>query len=207
MKKATAIFLLFLFIYIPTKAQSVENNTKTALLIVDIQDFYFPGDGPGLLNAEEVSLKAKEVLELFRKHEQLVIHVRHQSNKGFSIHKNVLPLESEKLITKKEVNSFFGTDLHEYLQANNITRLVIIGMQTQMCVEAAVRAAHDLNYECIVIPEACTTKDLKFNETIIKASDVHASTLATLKDGGYAKIVDLASLMLNVDKIISQPLE
>ena len=98
------------------------DSIQTALLIVDIQDFYFPGDGPGLVNAQEAA-------------------------KGSDIHKSVEPIEGEKVITKREVNSFQETDLLDYLRKNNITRLVIIGMQTHMCLEAAVRAGHDYGFQ------------------------------------------------------------
>ena len=44
------IFLSPIIISAQTKGEPI----KTALLIVDIQDFYFPGDGPGLFHAEDV---------------------------------------------------------------------------------------------------------------------------------------------------------
>ncbi len=182
-------------------------NIKTALLIVDIQNFYFPGDGPGLVNAEAASLNAREILEIFREKNQLIVHVRHKSDKGFEIHKNVEPLSDEKVITKEEVNSFQNTDLLEYLKSNNISRLVIIGMQTQMCLEAAVRAAHDFGFECIVIHDACATRDLKFNDKIVKAEDVQVSTLATIAGGGYGKVIDLKTFKENTDKYLQQKLD
>ena len=62
-------------------------------------------------------------------------------------------------------------------------------MQTHMCLEAATRSAHDLGFECVVIGDACATRDLKYGDRTVPAADVHASTLATL-DGTYAKVVD-----------------
>lgn len=205
----TLILVLALFIFqYSANSQQIENGTiKTALMIVDIQDFYFPGEGPGLVDAESASLKAKEILEIFRKKNQLVVHVRHKSDKGFAIHKNVEPLSDEKIITKEEVNSFQNTDLLEYLKTNNISRLVIIGMQTHMCLEAAVRAANDLGFECIVIHDACATRDLKFNDKIVKAEDVHISTLATLAGGGYGKVIDLKTFKEDTDKYLQEKLD
>ena len=208
MKKTLVLILaLFIFQYSANARQKEKDNIKTALLIVDIQNFYFPGDGPGLVNAETASLKAKEILEIFREKNQLVVHVRHKSDKGFEIHKNVEPLSGEKVITKEEVNSFQNTDLLEYLKSNKISRIVIIGMQTQMCLEAAVRAAHDFGFECIVVHEACATRDLKFNDKIVKAEDVHASTLATIAGGGYGKVIDLKTFKENTDKYLQQKID
>jgi nicotinamidase-related amidase len=67
-------------------------------------------------------------------------------------------------------------------------------MQTHMCVEGATRAAHDLGYDCIVVGDACATRDLEFGERMVPAADVHAATLATL-DGIYAEVVDTKVLL------------
>lgn len=197
------MFLLLLSL-IPMVGWSQTKNepVKTALLIVDIQNFYFPGDGPGLYHAEEASLAAKEVLGIFRNQKQLVVHVRHLSKKGFEIHPNVAPADGEKIITKQEVNSFQKTELLEYLRSKAINRLVIIGMQTQMCLEAATRAAHDFGFECIVVQDACATRDLKFGEITVKAVDVQTAVLATLSDGKYAKVVDLKDFKMNTKKYL-----
>ncbi len=197
-------FLLFPFLI---NAQQNQDSIKTALLIVDIQDFYFPGDGPGLVNAIPASLAAKEVLQVFRDQHQLVVHVRHKSNRGFEIQKNVAPLSTEKVITKEEVNSFLGTDLLEYLKNNNINRLVIIGMQTQLCLEGAVRAAHDFGYQCIVIQDACATRDVTFGDKTVKAEDVQTTVLATLTDGRYANVIDLKEFKTNAEKYLFQKLD
>jgi nicotinamidase-related amidase len=86
----------------------------------------------------------------------------------------------------------------QYLQNQNINRLIIIGMQTHMCLEAAVRAGHDYGFECVVIADACATRDLKYGDQLVKAADVHASTLATLAGANYAKVIQL-------EQFISEP--
>jgi len=182
--------------------QQKNDSITTALLIVDIQSFYFPGEGPGLVNAEQASLVAREVLQIFRDNKLLVVHVQHQTKKNYPIHKNVEPLRNEKVITKTEVNSFLGTDLLEYLKKNKINRLVIIGMQTQMCLEGAVRAAHDYGFECIVVQDACATRDLKFGDKTVKAEDVQTAVLSTLSEGGYAKVIDLKNFKGNMSKYL-----
>ena len=186
-------------------AQPKTDHIKTALLIVDIQDFYFPGDGPGLVNVIPASLNAKEILQDFRDKKQLVVHVKHKAVNGGDINKNVAPIAGEKVITKTEVNSFQNTDLPEYLKKNEITRLVIIGMQTHLCLEAATRAAHDFGFECVVVQDACATKDVKYGDHIVKAEDVHYSTLATINNI-YGKVIDLKAFKENQDKYLFQKL-
>jgi nicotinamidase-related amidase len=206
MKRIFGLVLTLIIFHFSAIAQQKDDNIKTALLIIDIQNFYFPGEGAGLVNAVPASLKAKEVLDIFREKNQLVVHVRHKANKGFEIHKNVEPISNEKVITKEEVNCFQRTDLLEYLKSNNISRLVIIGMQTQMCVEAAIRAGHDYGFECVVIQDACATRDVKFKDKTVKAEDVQTSTLATITDGGYGKIINLKDFKENIDKYLKQSL-
>ena len=196
------LFLSILLLSYTTRAQQNTNSMKTALLIVDIQNFYFPGDGPGLNHAESAAESAKELLQIFRGEKQLVVHVRHQSKKGFEIHSSVTPLPEEKVITKQEVNSFYKTDLLEYLKANKVTNLVIIGMQTQMCLEGAVRAAHDYGFDCTVVQDACATRDVKFGDKMVKAADVQTAILATLTDGKYARVIDLKEFKEHTDKYL-----
>jgi nicotinamidase-related amidase len=134
--------------------------------------------------------------------QQLIVHVRHQAKKGFEIHPSVSPLPSEKVVTKQEVNSFYKTELLEYLREKGVKRLVIIGMQTHMCLEAAVRAAHDFGFECLVVQDACATKDMKYGEKVVIAEDVHTTVLATLVAGGYAKVMDFKDFKSNSEKYL-----
>jgi nicotinamidase-related amidase len=63
-----------------------------------------------------------------------------------------------------------------------------------MCVEAAVRAAHDLGFECILVEDACATRDVTYGDRTVKAADVHDSTLATL-NRTYANVVDTKTFL------------
>jgi nicotinamidase-related amidase len=171
---------------------------QTALLLIDIQDFYFPGGRSALSNPEEASLNAKKLLNVFREKNLLVVHIRHNAKAGAEIHKNVIPLDSEKVISKSSVNSFKETDLLDYLKQNEIKKLVICGMMTHMCVEAAVRAAADYGFEVTLVHDACATRALKFKNKEIPAEAVHFSTLASLS-GYYAKVIDTATFLNNSD--------
>lgn len=175
--------LLLVFLAFTGIAQKTDS---TALILIDIQNFYFPGGDAALVEPEAAALQAQKVLEYFRKNKGLVVHVKHAYEPGGDIHQLVQPIDGEKVFTKKEVNCFLGTGLDDYLKENHIKYVVLAGMQTHMCLEGGTRAAHDLGYQCTVIGDACATRDLKFGDTMVKAADVHASTLATLKS--YAKI-------------------
>lgn len=182
MKKTILSIVILCLIILNISAQT----GKKALLLIDIQDFYFPGGKSALVEPEKAAANAALLLDNFRKEKLTVIHVRHNSEPGGKINDIVKPLPSEKIVSKNAVNCFLGTDLLDFLKTNKIDTLVICGMQTHMCVEAATRAASDYGFKCILIHDACATKDLKFGEKTIKAEDVHYSTLSTLKN--YALI-------------------
>ena len=172
----------------PPESSLIE-QPEVALVLIDIQDFYFPAGALPLVDAEAASNNAGRLLAAFREHERFIVHVGHQVQAGGDFHAAVQPGEGEEIILKSEVNAFRGTDLHETLQAAGINTIVLCGMQTHMCLEGATRAAADLGYECIVVADACATRDLKRGDSIVEALAVHQATLATL-DGAYAQVVD-----------------
>lgn len=176
-----------------------DNKMNTALLIIDIQNDYFEGGKAQLVNPDKASGNARLILERFRKRNLPVIHIQHIANrpdatffvpdtKGAEIHNDVKPLDTEQVIVKHYPNSFRETSLLDYLKSKNITNLVICGMQTHMCVDATTRAAKDLGFDCIVIGDACATKDLEVNGVKVKAADVQTAFLSAL-NYFYSKVM------------------
>lgn len=157
-----------------------ETEVKQALLIIDVQEFYFPQGFNPLVEPEEASQQAAKLLDHFRSANKLVVHIKHASKKDSLIHQNVQPMKDEKVITKYNVNSYHETELLDYLKQNKIEEVVICGMMTHMCVEAAARASADYGFKVIVIDDACATRDMIYNNDTVKAADVHNSTLGTL---------------------------
>jgi nicotinamidase-related amidase len=174
-------------------------NADQALLIIDIQNFYFEGGSMPLTGPVEAAKQARRLLDRFREQRQPVIHVRHVPASGpateqYATRSEVAPLPGEKVVEKRYANSFRDTPLLEVLRGLGVKRLVIVGMQTHMCVEAAARAAADLGFEVTVVADACATRPLEYGGVQVPAAQVHASTLAALK-GTYAKIVTADELL------------
>jgi nicotinamidase-related amidase len=173
-----------------------------ALLIVDIQNDYFPGGKMELVGSPEAAQRARELLQAARAAGAPVFHVQHVSTRpgatfflpgteGQRIHADVQPAEGETVITKNFPNSFRDTGLGDALRAAGVKRLVIAGMMTHMCIDATTRAAADAGYECVLAHDACATRDLAFGGTTVPAAQVHAAFLAAL-NGAYAKVVPAA---------------
>jgi nicotinamidase-related amidase len=188
-----AVILLILLASAVIAAAGDEGELKTALLIIDVQEFYFSGKG-ALVEPEKASQNAARLLQRFRKDGREVIHVRHQASAGGEIHEHVKPLAGEKVITKQSVSCFKDTELLDYLRQIKVERLVICGMMTHMCVEAAARAAHDHGFQVVVVADACATRDLEYDGRTVAARDVHDATLATLART-YAEVVTTESYL------------
>ena len=180
-------------------------NNHTALIIIDIQNDYFEGGANPLSGSLEASLNAKKILDYFRAKHLLVIHIQHISSRpgatfflpgthGAEMHINVRPSGSETVIEKHYPNSFRETSLLTCLSSNNITNLVVCGMMTHMCVDATVRAAKDLGFNCALIADACATKDLVINSYAIEAKQVHYSFLAPLSYF-YATVLNTSAFL------------
>lgn len=181
-----------------SQPQQVKENMKTALIIIDIQNDYFEKGTMTLVGSEKASENARLVLDRFRAVKLPIIHIQHFATSssatfflpntvGAEIHQNVKPLEHEKVIVKHYPNSFRETELLDYLKTNNITDLVICGMMTHMCIDATTRAAKDFGFNCILLGDACATKNLELNGQSVKAEEVQISFLAAL-NGSYARV-------------------
>jgi nicotinamidase-related amidase len=182
--------------------RAYREKMDTALLIIDIQNDYFPGGANPLVEADKAAANASKMIDFFRAKGLPVIFIQHFSNSpdskffapgtpGVEFAYGVRPHQGEKIIPKHFPNAFRETSLHEYLQTTGIKRLVICGMMTHMCVDSTVRAAKDLGYECQVIGDACATCDLAHWGKYVNAKDINNSFLAALAYY-YAGIVKAA---------------
>ena len=199
MKQTLFIALLTFLIVNFTFAQTNKNlKMNKSLIIIDIQNDYFEKGTMTLVGSDNASKNAKLVLEQFRREKLPIIHIQHiatgptatfflPNTEGVKIHENVEPFGEEKVIIKHYPNSFRETELLEYLSINNITDLTICGMMTHMCIDTTTRAAYDFGFKCIVIGDACATKDLELNGQIAKAKDVQIAFLSAL-NGTFADI-------------------
>jgi nicotinamidase-related amidase len=181
---------------------------RTALLLIDIQNDYFPGGKMELEGSIQAASAAARLLAAFRKQSWPVIHIQHISAQpnatfflpdtpGGEIHDVVKPLPTELLITKHFPSCFRDTDLLERLKAENIGSLLICGMMSHMCVDTTVRAAFDLGFTCIVTHDACAARELAFNGITVPAAQVHASYMSAL-GAVFAQVKGVDEIMANI---------
>ncbi|MCP4318742.1 MAG: cysteine hydrolase [Hyphomicrobiales bacterium] len=165
--------------------------SKTALVLVDIQNDYFEGGNWPVAKMNAVAANAARLLENARANGDTIIHVRHEipsdeapffrpGSEGAKTHASVAPGEGEPVILKHKANSFQDTSLRQDLEAAGVTGVVICGAMSQMCIDATTRAASDFGYAVTVVEDACGAKEAAFDGVEVPAAQVHAAFMAPL---------------------------
>ncbi|SFU06971.1 cysteine hydrolase family protein [Sedimentitalea nanhaiensis] len=184
--------------------------TKSALLIVDIQNDYFPGGLMPLPEMEAAAAKAAKLLKGARDRAEPIFHIRHiaastdapffrPGTEGSCINAAVLPEAAEPVLEKSRPNSFVDTGLETMLREARITHLTICGAMSQMCIDATARAAVDLGFHVTVVSDACAAASVTFAGITVPHDHVHASIMAPLA-ASYAQVVDLDHITKERDR-------
>ena len=178
---------------------------KSALILIDLQNDYFPGGAMELAGMTQAAANAQKVLAACRQARRPIFHVQHLAlgpgatffrpdTPGVEIHESVRPLPGEALIQKHYPNAFRDTGLLEALKNTGVEELIICGAMSHMCVDATTRAAFDFGFSLTVIHDACATRDLVFEGLTIPAAQVHGAFMAAL-GMRYARIMSLEEFL------------
>lgn len=182
--------------------------TKRAIIVVDIQNDYFPGGLNPLVGIDAAAANAARVIEKARKDGDEVIHVRHEfafpnapffnaGSDGAQIHPVAAPADDETVILKNHPSSFHETGLADLLKGKGVTDVVVLGAMSHMCIDATTRAAADSGFKTTVIHDACATCDLEFAGEKVPAAQVHAAMMAALAFA-YAHVTTTAEHLKQV---------
>lgn len=173
------------------------------LLIVDLQEEYFPGGGVPLPHIAPAAENVARLLAHFREAGAPVVHVMHdsgakdgafsQTSISWRLHHAAEPQSGENVIVKNHPNAFRLSWLHTTLQSMNVTELVIVGAQTQLCIDSTARSAVDFGYPTSVVGDACAAGDLEWNGEKIPAEQVQRTFLAAL--GAVLKVATTAEIL------------
>ena len=152
---------------------------KTALVIIDVQNGLFTiKDFP--IYQEDVLIKnIQSLIKKARKANVQIFYIQHNDPKdkrletgteNWKIHSEITPRSEDIVIQKYNSDSFMNTSLDEELNRRGITRLVITGLATPMCIDTTVRSAVTHGYKVILIQDAHSTIDSE----VLKASQIIA---------------------------------
>lgn len=113
----------------------------------------------------------KEIINKARENKIEVIYVRHddgdrgelvKGTEGFEIYEEFKPLKGEKIFDKNFNSAFKGTGLLEYLKIKGENEIIIVGLQTDYCIDATIKCGFEHGFHIIVPAHANTTVDNEF---------------------------------------------
>jgi len=93
------------------------------------------------------------------------------------------PIDGEILLTKTCSGAFLGTDLDRILRSMSLETLIIIGFNTDQCVDTAARDAADIGYDVVFVEDGCTTHIQRAHQNALEAiGDVYVKLEAIVSD-------------------------
>ena len=147
------------------------NMPKQALIVIDLQNDYFPDGKFPLWNTDNTLANTKAAIARARAKNIPIILVQHIADAGkgiapffnagtmgVDIHPGILAAAPDAIIVVKSfADSFYNTTLEETLSMLDVGELLICGMMTQNCVThtAISRAAE--KYSVKILTDCCTT--------------------------------------------------
>ncbi len=170
-----------------------------ALVVIDVQKgmwsnpAYPPYDGDGVVDriAGLISkARAAGVPVMYVQHHGLGEHPFQPGLPGFPFHDRIAPQAGDDVTVKHHSSAFHGTNFDAKLKHAGIDHLVITGMQSEYCVDSAIRGAAERGYKVTLVRDAHSTGDTKVAKarTII---DIQNDTIA----GDFATVTPAAEIV------------
>ncbi|MBY0755347.1 cysteine hydrolase [Clostridium sardiniense] len=139
--------------------------SNIVLLVVDVQNALI-NEHP--YNEERVIENIKKLILTARDNKKEVVYVRHDGGQGtefengtygWQVYNEIVPNSNELIFEKQYNSAFYKTDLKIYLDNNNIDTIILVGLQTEYCIDATCKSAFDYGYKIIMPEETNTTFD------------------------------------------------
>ncbi|HWA92421.1 MAG TPA: cysteine hydrolase family protein [Rhizomicrobium sp.] len=168
-----------------------------ALVIIDVQKAMFRIPGFRLHDGEGTVARIAGLLERAREAQAPVFFVQHDGGPedpfhpgkpGFPFHDALAPRAGEDVTVKHRGSAFHGTDFDAKLKAAGIDTLVVCGMQSEYCVDSAVRGAVERGYKVVLVGDGHTTGD----SPVLTGAQIVAHANETL-GGSYAQVLPAAT--------------
>jgi len=175
------------------------------LLVVDVQKGMDVYAAEYNRNNPDLEQNIARLQAAWRKSGRPIIHVQHLSTEpksplrpgqpGADIKDEVRPLAGEPVVQKSVSSAFIGTSLEADLRRRGLTTLVVVGMQTNMCVSTTARMAGNLGFTTYVVSDATATFDNTGPNGKRYASElVHDIALADL-NGEFSTVLDTKTVL------------
>lgn len=168
------------------------------LLIIDVQKLITT---PSLFQYDLFVNNVKALISSARENEVEIIYIRHDDGKGnaltkesegFEIHDEFKPMDGEQIFDKMVNSPFKEGGLLKYLRAKQETVLIVAGLQTDYCMDAAVKCGFEHGFRMIVPAYANTT----FDNEYMSAEESYKYYNEFIWNGRYAECISLEETLL-----------
>lgn len=187
---------------------SNSSETRTALLLIDVQNSFFHPSGRNYYTASgDITGNLLRLLKHARAYSQIILHVREHHHPGIEdFEYSKLPEHcvagthdadffddfgptadsNEFILNKRRMSAFFSTDLDLLLREKGIRRLVIAGVKANVCIRATVQDAFSLGYRCLVARDAVNSNRPALAEAALEDIDRYMGWTVTLEEAEEA---------------------
>ena len=137
-----------------------------------------------------------------------VIYIRHddgpgseltKGNVGFEIFHKFKPEAGEKIFDKQRNSAFKNTGLLEYLKGKNEKDIIIVGLQTDFCIDATIKCGFEYGFNMIVPIKANSTVDNEF----MSAEQSYKYYNEFIWKGRYAECISFEETMGRISGIVA----
>lgn len=189
------------------KREILHIQDNAALIVVDVQEGFDDESLTGKRNNPDADRNIEAIITVWEQARRPIVVVQHNSisagsvlnpsKPGNSLKPYVKKVKPELAVTKSVNSAFYGTpDLDQWLKSSDIHQIVIVGIQTNMCCETTARMAGNLGYDVIFVPDAMHTFDATGPDgVVLSADEITRATVASLYDGGFAKIASTHDIL------------
>jgi nicotinamidase-related amidase len=112
---------------------------------------------------------------------------------GFEITPELPVTPADVIVDKTANGAFTYTDLEQVLRVRQIEHLLFTGCTTDVCVHSTLREAHDRNFQCLLIEDACASGD-----AYAHAAAVH---MVTVEDGVFGAVATAADVIDGLNRL------
>ena len=170
-----------------------------ALLIIDVQKAMIECENP-VYRSTQVIENIHTLVNSARLSKTPIIYVQHNEentefqngSKSWEIVENVKPEVSDTIIQKTYSDAFKETSLKDILVQKKINELIIVGMQSDFCVNATSLRAVEIGYPVTIVSDAHSTFDEEISaKDIIQNCHEKWSSIITLKTTNEVCLYDI----------------
>ncbi|HET7627105.1 MAG TPA: cysteine hydrolase family protein [Bacillales bacterium] len=170
---------------------------KHALLVIDAQQAIIEAseEGPAVVEKEQLLNTINAVIDQSLAADIPIVFIRDVSvaggeGAGFQVHEAIRVPESAPIFNKSANNAFHETPLLGHLKEHEVEHVIIMGCQTEYCIDSAVRSATDHGFDVTLVSDGHSTTD----SPVLKGEEIvkhHNQTLHWF--GNQARFVQVRS--------------